>query len=400
MPPPAGRHRRTRPPPSPRSAPQASRPAITLLVYLPRSCSQPLGFQRVAGPVPDGTGPRSRECRAGGVFHWPLAHTPAGPVRVARRRLCWCTQHRHLRPGLRRQRDLPVDPGGPAPSVALRHLAHADQRVRPGPQHHLLQRPDRGPVLLPRRLEDPPPQPPYVALMEPPVNGVPVQHVLRSVHRHGVQLALRFRRLDQRQRSKAHLPTSAPFRAQPRGLVSGQLSRQPAEGPAMTPWFPVAFRPPAFASWASCSRRGVPLPSRSAYQATSAWTRRGFHVPHIRVTTGLGALFTPRPSGAHTAGPIPPAAARPLYQGPGPITPVLHPISGAVYYEASSRVHSHSPVRPSPSPVVPGWIADLLGLLPGLRTPTGRTCDARQGGGRASSTRPELHDRHRRTSNP
>src|SRR4051812_14286144 len=49
-------------------------------------------------------------------------------------------------------------------------------------------------------------QPPYVALMQPPVDGVPVQHVLRSVHRHGVQLALRFRRLDQRQRSKAHLP--------------------------------------------------------------------------------------------------------------------------------------------------------------------------------------------------
>src|SRR3954454_17636335 len=164
--------------------------------------------------------------------------------------------------------------------------------------------------------------------MQPPVDGVPVQHVLRSVHRHGVQLALRFRRLDQRQRSKAHLPTSATFRAQPRGLVSGQLSRQPAEVPAMTPWFPVAFRPPAFACWASCSRRGVPLPSRSAYQATSAWTRRDFHVPHIRVTAGLGALFTPEPSGAHTAGPIPPAAARPLYQGPGLITPACIPSPG------------------------------------------------------------------------
>ena len=50
------------------------------------------------------------------------------------------------------------------------------------------------------------------------------EHVLRSVHRHGVQLALRLGRLDQHQRSKAHLPTSAPFRAQPPGLVSGQLS--------------------------------------------------------------------------------------------------------------------------------------------------------------------------------
>ena len=80
-------------------------------------------------------------------------------------------------------------------------------------------------VLLPRRLEDPPPQPPDVALMDPPVDGVPIRHVLRSVHRHGVQLALRLGRLDQHQRSKAHLPTSAPFRTQPPGLVSGQLSR-------------------------------------------------------------------------------------------------------------------------------------------------------------------------------
>src|SRR2546430_7912509 len=32
----------------------------------------------------------------------------------------------------------------------------------------------------------------------------PVRRVLRSVHRHGVQLALRFGKLDQHQRSKAH----------------------------------------------------------------------------------------------------------------------------------------------------------------------------------------------------
>ena len=167
----------------------------------------------------------------------------------------------------------------------------------------------------------------------------------------------------------------------------------------MTPRFPVAFRPPAFAYWASCSRRGVPLSSRSAYQAVPG-PRQGFHVPHTRVTAGWGALFTPRPSGALTAGPIPPAAARPLFQGPGPITPAFIPSPGAVYYEASSRVHSRSPARPSPLPVIPGWNGDFLGLLPGLRTPAGRTCGARQGGGRASSTHPELHDRHNRTSNP
>ena len=90
--------------------------------------------------------------------------------------------------------------------------------------------------------------------------------------------------------------------------------------------FPAAFRLPAFASWASCSCRGLPLSLRSAYQAAPG-PRQGFHVPHIRVTAGLGALFTPRPSGALTASPIPPAAARPLCQGPGPITPACPSIS-------------------------------------------------------------------------
>src|SRR6266568_4516128 len=51
---------------------------------------------------------------------------------------------------------------------------------------------DLRPVLLPRRLEDPPPQPRYVVLVGPPVDGVPVRHVLGSVHLIGVQLAPQF----------------------------------------------------------------------------------------------------------------------------------------------------------------------------------------------------------------
>ena len=96
------------------------------------------------------------------------------------------------------------------------------------------------------------------------------------------------------------------------------------------------------------------------------------------------------PSGRRSP-PLP--GARPYHPGP-------HPISGAIHYEASSRVYSRSPARPSPSPGDPLDGSGALGLFPGLRTPTGRTCGARQGGGRASSTRPELHDRHRRTSYP
>jgi hypothetical protein len=120
--------------------------------------------------------------------------------------------------------------------------------------------------------------------------------------------------------------------------------------------FPVVFRPPASACWASCSRRGVPLPSRSAYQATSAWTRRGFHVPHIRVTTGLAALFTPRPSGAHTTGPIPPVAARPLCQGLGPITPVFIPSP-----ELSITRRHQGFTRVQPPGLLPGLVDPLDG---------------------------------------
>lgn len=135
------------------------------------------------------------------------------------------------------------------------------------------------------------------------------------------------------------------------------------------------------------SRRGVPLSSRSAYQAVPG-PRHGFHVPHTRVTAGLGALFTPRPSGALTAGPIPPAAARPLFQGPGPITPAFIPSPGAIYYEASSRVRLRSPARPSPLPVIPGWSGDFLGLLPGLRTQqAGPAAHARAGDGHRALTR-------------
>jgi hypothetical protein len=41
---------------------------------------------------------------------------------------------------------------------------------------------------------------------------------------------------------------------------------RPHGAAATARWFPVSFRPPAFASWTSCSRQRVPLSSRSAYQ--------------------------------------------------------------------------------------------------------------------------------------
>jgi hypothetical protein len=49
--------------------------------------------------------------------------------------------------------------------------------------------------------------------------------------------------------------------------VSGQLSGTAGEGPAMMSRFPAAFRPPAFASWSSCARRGTGPSLRSAYRS-------------------------------------------------------------------------------------------------------------------------------------
>jgi hypothetical protein len=81
--------------------------------------------------------------------------------------------------------------------------------------------------------------------------------------------------------------TSAPFPGQPPGLVSGRLcpgTRRRSRD--RSPGFPAAFRLPAFASWASCSRQRdsalltVGLPG-------SAWTLAGFprcaHLSHDRI---------------------------------------------------------------------------------------------------------------------
>ena len=154
--------------------------------------------------------------------------------------------HRHLRPGLGSQRDLPVDPGGglrPAlHCVTCRTLTSVLARLR---SSQLLQVPDLWPVLLLRRLEDPLPQPPYLPLALPPVDFVPSGGcvslpgpVLRSVRprgrrdlghggtdpaaavpyrggeavaRHAPNLPFGFGGSD-RITSKTHLPTSAPFR--------------------------------------------------------------------------------------------------------------------------------------------------------------------------------------------
>lgn len=96
--------------------------------------------------------------------------------------------------------------------------------------------------------------------------------------------------------SRAHLTTSAPFQAGPRGPVSGRLSGTAAwRARPSASRFPAAFPPPAFASWSSCSRSGFGRSLRSAYRPArgQAGPGRGFRVPHTRAATGVGASFSP-----------------------------------------------------------------------------------------------------------
>src|SRR5829696_6725063 len=196
--------------------------------------------------------------------------------------------------------------------------------------------------------------------MDPPVDGVPIRYVLRSVHRHGVQLALRLGRLDQHQRSKAHLPTSAPFRAQPQGWYPASYPRRSTEGSTMSP------RVSCRLSTTGIRLLGILLPPRSSAPLTVG-------LPSNQRLDPTGFPRSAHPSHGRIGCPLYPGAQRcshgrsdpsgrrsPPLPGARPYHPGVHPISGAVYYEASSRVHSHSPARPSPSPVVLGWSEDLL----------------------------------------
>jgi hypothetical protein len=73
-------------------------------------------------------------------------------------------------------------------------------------------------------------------------------------------------------------PTSAHFRAR-HSPVSDQLCGTAARGTTLPSRFPVAFRLPAFASWAFLSRQGIPPFSRSAYpppRKVNAGTSTGF----------------------------------------------------------------------------------------------------------------------------
>ena len=219
---------------------------------------------------------------------------------------------RPMRPLHREQHHLTVDSRRRASSIDLRDPPHAQQRVRPGPEHQLLQIADLFEVPCLRCREDSLPQTPYVLLDRPPVDRRPVasdRPPVRSprrqcpprprrgdqLRRHGVQLALRFRC-----HRSVHVFAGSPGpRRHPFG--SGQRP-YPASYPRAT-WRRTshALSVSRCLSAAGVRFLGHPVPAGELRLPHGRPTgrrppgpQRGFHVPHERDTTGVGAPFTPR----------------------------------------------------------------------------------------------------------
>ena len=200
--------------------------------------------------------------------------------------------------------------------------------------------------------------------MGTPISSVPIERdALGSVHHDGVQLAPSVHQAIGLGVQRLTCP-----RQHPCGF--GRSGRHPAGSP----------RPPLEAT-ACCresrrlsatgirflgilSRRGIAPLLRSAYRTDSARTPTGFpRSTHTRYGRG-GCPLYPGASGVLTTGSHSPVAACRLCQRPGPITQVFVPSSRARNNEASSGVHSRSPVRPSPRPVAPPDGTGALRLLP------------------------------------
>ena len=136
----------------------------------------------------------------------------------------------------------------------------------------------------------------------------------------------------------------------------------------------------------SCSRWGVAPSSRSADRAVAPpGPQRGFHVPHERDTTGVGAPFTPRrrcPSGWRDLHHPAPAASQ---------RPALHPAATTHRRGLGSRDIIGSSLtftRPVfPGPVAPGWNGNPWATTPELRTPPLPATHVRLGTGPRTLTR-------------
>ena len=179
-------------------------------------------------------------------------------------------------------------------------------------------------------------------------------------------------------RQRLTRPTSAHFRARQLS-VSGQLYGTAAEGTDCRPGFLLPFGCRRSLLGPSCPAKGFRLSRDRPTPHRKVWgPRRGFHVPHERDTGGFGC---PLYSGATvlTQPTKPLRLPLPLLRGQ-PCTPVFLPSSRAPYNEASSGVHSRSPIHPSLRLWPPDGTAALR-LFPRLRTPQLPVTHARAGTG-------------------
>jgi len=159
-------------------------------------------------------------------------------------------------------------------------------------------------------------------------------------------------------------------------------TRLPAEEPGTPPCFPAAFRPPAFAFWASCPAREFRPPyGRPTTPPAAARTRTGFPCS-ARVRPGwLRVPSLPRgrrcPRRPVNLPGRPPAAS----QRPAPIHPGQQPAPGSNRDEASARVHCRSPHTSLPLTCDPGRNG-ILGLSLSSAPRRAGPGGARQGGDR------------------
>ena len=226
--------------------------------------------------------------------------------------------------------------------------------------------------LLPRRLEDPLPQPPYVLLAGMPVNGVPLQHAPGSVHRH--------RRLTCPSGSSglsclastAHLPTSARFRARAPGPVSGRLYAATGGGADRAATLSRCLSAAGIRLLGILSRPGIAPLSRSAYRATSGADPDRVSMFRTHETQLGWAPSIPR--GRRCSHDRPEVGGRrlPLPSGQ-PLSPrSCHPPRGARINGTSS---GFTGIRPPSLPLTcgPGTEPAPSGFPRKLRTPAGRT---------------------------
>jgi hypothetical protein len=145
--------------------------------------------------------------------------------------------------------------------------------------------------------------------------------------------------------------------------------------------FPAAFRPPAFASWSSCARRGAGPSLRSAYRSCCQGRTPTGLPRSARMSCGRGGCpLYPGDCGARTAGRSSPAAACRLAAA-RPCTPVQQPTTGGFLSRGIIK-GSRSFTRPAfPSPVAPGWNGSPRACPPGLHTPPSPAAHAGVGTG-------------------